>query len=73
MSKASTGALVDGSISTSAPASGVPVIVATGGDVVGDYYSGPVHYKFHKFTTVGTSAFQITSAPPGAVFDLLVV
>lgn len=69
--KSSTGALVDGS--TSAVPTSVPAILATGGDVVGEYYSGSVHYKFHKFTTVGASSFQIVSAPSGATFDVLVV
>ena len=48
-------------------------VVATGGTVLPNAYSQGRFYRVHAFTSTGSSAFQVTSAPSGASIEYLVV
>lgn len=57
-------------LSLPAGATGGPDIVATGG-TINEYVDGGVRYRTHTF--LASSTFSVTSAPPTAEIDLLVV
>ena len=48
-------------------------IVATGGTILPNAYSDGRFYRVHAFTSVGSSAFDVTSVPSGSSIEYLVV
>lgn len=48
-------------------------ITATGGDVIGEYVSGGITYKYHQFNNSGTFTVSDASSDFGSTVDLLVV
>lgn len=48
-------------------------INATGGTILPNAYSDGRFYQVHAFTTVGTSTFDISSAPPNSEVEYLIV
>ena len=48
-------------------------ITATGGTILPNAYSDGRFYRVHAFTSVGTSTFEVQSAPSGATVEYLIV